>query len=195
MPDAIRKSVHALGFHLPDWVRELASALRLKFRRALAVGAAGAVVAVGILLLGGWILNAPMDPCALIALVLFGDAGAWAWVAGFVIQIAVGAAVAVVYAAVFEWFAQRAGALAGLVVAVPHVIGAGLAVGLVPPVYQDPAGPAVPGAFMAYGGVWAVVVFCAAHLAFGAIVGAAYGGVLHPILPADAVRWREAPRP
>jgi hypothetical protein len=182
------------GIHEPDSMRDLADALRMKVRRAVIVGAVAALVTIGILVLGGWLFGEDLDPCALISRVVFRDAGTWTWIGGLVIQIIVGAVAGIVYAAVFEWFAHRAGALVGIVLAVPHVFAAGLGVGLLATnaAYVWPTVP--PGAFMALRGSAAVYVFCLAHLAFGTLVGAGYGRVLHQEPARGAARWREISR-
>jgi hypothetical protein len=193
MPSLIHALVSALGVHEPDSMRDLADAMRMKVRRAAIVGAVATMVTVGILLLGGWVFGEDLDPCALFAQMVVHDAGVWPWIGGFVIQVIFGALVGIVYAAVFEWFVHRAGALVGIIVAVPHVFAAGLGVGLLAlnAAYVWPSVP--PGAFMALRGPAAVWVFCVAHLAFGTLMGAGYGHVLHQEPRRDSIRWREMP--
>jgi hypothetical protein len=78
----------------------------------------------------------------------------------------------------------------GIVVALGHVVIAGLAVGFLPATGLIAADITPPGAFMEYRGGYVVLAFVLAHLAFGAIVGALYG-VPRLDVPTSIVAWRD----
>jgi hypothetical protein len=109
------------------------------------------------------------------------------WLAGFVAQLIVAVIAAIVYAAIFEWVTRRAGFWIGVAIAVPHLVIAGLIVGFLPADPLIAAGLRAPGAFFEYEGVWAVIAFICAHLAFGAVVGTIYGATRHPATAAPRI--------
>jgi hypothetical protein len=117
------------------------------------------------------------------------DAGAAAWALGALLQLVLGAVTGIAYAIVFEFVFRHAGWLAGLAVALPHVLVAGIAVAW----FRVGAGPddaALAGAFMAFAGAAAAAWFVGAHCVYGAVVGACYGPTRHAA-SAPAVAWRE----
>ena len=101
------------------------------------------------------------------------------WLLGFVIHLAVGAVLALVYAAVFESIGRASaglGAACGLV----HASIAGLALALVPPLH--PLVPEVipsPGPLMINLGEAGVLAFVALHIVYGTIVGWMYAPAHH----------------
>jgi len=165
----------------------------MKLTRAVVAGGGAALVVVLLLLAAQRILGVPTDLGTLLGTLALPDGGVGAWLVGTAGQVVVGAAAGALYAAVFEFVFRRAGPLAGLAVAVPHVVVAGLAVGFLP-VWLGTGTEAVPGAFLGFGGARAVVCFVAAHLLFGALVGWCYGRTRHRAA-APAPRWRDLPVP
>jgi hypothetical protein len=162
----------------------------MKLGRAIGAGIAGGIIVVAAIDIVGWITGANSDLCRLGGVILTGRLDAVGWLAGAVAQLVIAIIAAIVYAAIFELVTRRAGPLIGLVVAVPHVIVAGLAIGFVPAWRLIDAAIGPPGAFMEYRGPWVVVTFVLAHLVFGALVGKLYGRAQHA--PAIAsYRWRE----
>lgn len=113
--------------------------------------------------------------------------GVASWLLGLVIHLLISGLVALAYAWAFETITHRAGAGAGMLLAIPHAIIAGILLGLVPAVTPlGVAGHPAPGAFMAHGSVLGVVVFFLAHLLYGALVGVLYAPFLHPSAEATA---------
>lgn len=165
----------------------------MRVGRMVAAGIIGAVLVYLIVLAGGIASHTHADLCALLGAALTGSLGAGPWVAGAAAQLAVAIAAAVVYAAIFEWVTQRAGIVLGLIVALGHVIVAGIAVGFLPARRLIDAGVNPPAAFMEYRGALVVAAFVFAHLLFGAVTGALYGAVRHPVLAATTV-WRDVTR-
>ena len=171
----------------------------MKFARAIGSGLLGgvvAVVAVVAFCAGTWLLGADSDVGALFGAPFMSGGGAVAWLIGCLVQLGVAAIVGVVYAAVFEWVTRRSGMLVGLLVAIPHVIVAGLAMGFLPMGSGD-IGVGHPGAFLEYRGAMAIGVFVVAHLLYGITVGAAYGRPRHSVPAGPPLVWTdvsEAPR-
>jgi hypothetical protein len=100
---------------------------------------------------------------------------------GLIAQLFVAIVAALVYAAIFEWVVRRAGAVMGFLIALVHVVVAGIGVGFLPVSGMLDAGISPPGAFLEYRGWWAIGTFVLAHLAFGVIVGIVYGEPLHSV--------------
>ncbi|MDC0743477.1 hypothetical protein [Polyangium mundeleinium] len=100
------------------------------------------------------------------------------WLVGFLVTIMMSGLIGIAYGAVFETITRSAGAATGLKVSLVHLVLAGIFVGLVGVMHPlVPEVVAAPGFFMSrYGGL-GILSFVAAHLAFGAIVGALYGTV------------------
>src|SRR6478672_893066 len=122
----------------------------MKLGRAISAGVVGGIVVVTALCVTGWMTGANADLCRLGGVVLTGRLDAIGWLAGATAQLAIAIVAAIVYAAIFELVARRAGPLVGLAIAVPHVIVAGLAMGFVPTSRLLDAGIGPPGAFMEY---------------------------------------------
>lgn len=162
--------------------------------RAIVAGLAGGVLAIAIVQGAAWVSGGAGDLCGLLGAVVTGDAGTGAWIVGCAAQLAVAAVGGIAYAAIFEWVVRRAGALTGATIAVPHAIVAGLAMGFLPASRLLHAGVMPPGAFMEYGGATVLAAFVAAHLAFGAAVGAIYAGTRHTV-HATTLVWHDVTDP
>ena len=147
----------------------------MRTRRAIAAGLVGGALVIAILRGAAWISGDESDLCAALGAIMTGDVGTAAWVAGCGLQFVAAIAAAIVYAAIFERVLRRAGAMAGVLIAVPHVVVAGLATGFLPASRLLDAGGMPPGAFMEYRGAAVVSGFLLAHLTFGAVVGLMYG--------------------
>ena len=163
----------------------------MKFSRVVIAGVLGAVLVYAIVRVTGALTSMPADLCELLGSSITAADSVWTWLLGGVVQLALGIVSSFVYAAIFEWVTQRAGAAVGLLVGIAHVVVAGVATGFLPAGRLIEAGLAPPGAFMEYRGILVVVAFAVAHLAFGMTVGALYGRPLHKINARRTV-WREA---
>ncbi|HEY5060453.1 MAG TPA: hypothetical protein VII52_02905, partial [Gemmatimonadaceae bacterium] len=130
---------------------------------------------------------------ALLGAVITHDDGLLAWTTGCVVQLVVAVVAAIAYAAIFEWVVRRGGAIVGLIVAIGHVVVAGLTVGFLPVDGIVAAGLQPPAAFMEYRGLWVLGAFVLAHFMFGIIIGAMYGATVHTTPHAKA-EWREVLR-
>lgn len=162
----------------------------MKLSRTLVIGLLGAILAVGIERVAGWVVGRDADLCRLAGVVLTGSATTMSMLVGCAAQLIVAVISAYVYAVIFEYVTGRAGALTGFVIGLGHVIVAGLAVGFMPGERLMNAGVMPPGAFMEYRGVIVLAGFLLAHVAFGTFVGATYGATVHVASPAPP-RWRE----
>lgn len=112
---------------------------------------------------------------------MFMEPGTAAWVVGFVMHLVISGLIALAYAWAFENVLHRAGAGAGALVSVVHILIGGLFMGMMPAMH--PLVPEMmpgPGFFMLNLGVTGLVAFVMLHVIYGAIVGAMYGPVLHP---------------
>jgi hypothetical protein len=116
-----------------------------------------------------------------------------AWLIGFLIHLMIGGLFGLIYALGFERVTHSADWRAGIGIGALHTVFSGLLLAVVPSLH--PLMPRIleaPGVFLANLGPFAVVVFIAVHLGFGAMVGSLYGPVLHPVprtirpRPADA---------
>jgi hypothetical protein len=163
----------------------------VKVSRAILPGVVGAVLVYAIVRLAGVLANSPSDLCQLLGSSVTAAGGLWAWLLGAVAQLVLGIVASLVYAAIFEWVTQRAGALIGVLIAIAHAVAAGLAIGFLPAGRLIAAGVAPPGAFMEYRGIALVSAFVIAHLAFGMLIGAMYGRPRHAAATPTVV-WREA---
>jgi hypothetical protein len=162
----------------------------MKAFRTLIIGVLGAVLAVGIERIAGWVASRDADLCLLVGAVLTGRVSTGSMIIGCAAQLAVAVVSAYVYALIFEYVTRRAGAVIGFVVGLGHVVVAGFIVGFMPAARLMEAGVMPPGAFMEYRGSIVLVGFLLAHLAFGTFVGATYGATEHGASPAEP-RWRE----
>jgi hypothetical protein len=162
----------------------------MKVWRAIGAGLAGGVLVIVIVRAFAWASGAHADLCLLLGSALTGDTDSTAWIVGGVGQLVIAAVAAIIYAAIFEWVTNRAGAVIGVLIAIPHVVVAGLSIGFLPGARLLDAGITPPGAFMAYRGAVVLVGFVFAHLVFGAVMGLSYGRTRHVIRAAGPV-WRE----
>ena len=162
----------------------------MKLTRTLVIGVLGAIIAVAIERLSGWIAGRDADLCLLVGVALTGSASTTSMVLGCVGQLIVAVISAYVYAVIFEYVTRRAGAVIGFIVGLGHVTVGGLVVGFMPGEALMNAGIMPPGAFMEYRGAIVVAGFLLAHVAFGTFIGAAYGPTVHAASP-PAPRWRE----
>ncbi len=161
----------------------------MKLGRALASGLVAAAAAVLIFLVAHVAVGRDADMSAILGEWITSRGDSFAWIAGAVAQLALGAIVGLAYAAAFEFVFRHSGALPGLAVAIPHVVIAGFAIAWLtaPP---QVAAPLLVGAFLAFVGPGAVAAFVIAHAAFGLVAGVLYGPTVHS--PSEAaVVWRE----
>jgi hypothetical protein len=100
-----------------------------------------------------------------------------AWITGFILHLAFGAVIALLYAEAFE-IVQKSGPLMGGALGVANGLMAGLfmsSISAMNPVFENPN---APGAFLQhirYG----PVIFLFLHLIYGATVGIVYGRTVH----------------
>jgi hypothetical protein len=162
----------------------------MKVVRAIVSGLIGAVIVYIVVYAAGAISGSPADLCLLLGAGITGSAGVIAWLVGASGQLVIAAIAALVYAAIFEWVTQRAGAAVGLLVAIAHLVIAGIGVGFLPGERLISGHIAPPGAFMEYRGLLLIAAFCIAHLVFGTFVGALYGRPVHRI-DTPTIIWRD----
>ncbi len=153
----------------------------MRIWRTILAGLLGGLLAIAIVRGAAWLSGADGDLCALLAAAITGETGTAAWIVGFAAQLMVAVVAAIGYAAIFEWVTMRAGGLIGVLIAIPHVAVAGLSVGFLPASRLLHAGLMPPGAFMEYRGAVVIAGFVLAHLVFGTVVGAFYGGTRHVV--------------
>lgn len=163
----------------------------MKLSRVVLAGVIGAVLVYAIVRVAGALTSMPADLCELLGSSITSTDSVWTWLLGGVVRLALGIVASFVYACIFEWVTQRAGAAIGLIVGFAHVVVAGVAIGFLPAGRLIDAGLAPPGAFMEYRGIAVVVAFVVAHLAFGVTIGALYGRPRHEISTRRTI-WREA---
>jgi hypothetical protein len=97
---------------------------------------------------------------------------------GIALQLLCGTLFALGYAWLFERVLHHGGMAAGLLLAIPHAVAAGLLLAVVPALHPlVPERLPAPGPFVASLGSAGVVALFVLHLAFGAIVGGIYGHV------------------
>jgi hypothetical protein len=166
----------------------------MRIRRAVLAGLLGAAIVYVIVWSAGRLARQPADLCLLLGGSVTADDGAATWMLGAIGQLVIGMIAALVYAAIFEWVTQRAGAIVGLVVALGHVVVAGIATGFLPARQLIDAGIDPPGAFLEYRGVVVVAAFVLAHVLFGTLIGALYGRVRHTIVAQRGV-WIDVTPP
>lgn len=158
--------------------------------RAIAAGVIGAVIVYLIVYVAGSLSGTDADLCLLSGASLTGSAGALSWLFGAIGQLVIAVIATLVYAAIFEWVTRRAGAVVGFLVAIGHVVIAGIGIGFLPAQSLVHADLWPPGAFMEYRGLVVLIGFIIAHLVFGTLVGAMYGRVHHAI-GSERVVWRD----
>ena len=97
------------------------------------------------------------------------------WFTGFLVHLAIGGIVGIVYAFIFEVAVQRSGPILGAGVGLAHGMLAGLLMSGIPAMNPlDSSITSVPGAFLSNVS-FGPVVFLLLHCLFGAVVGIAYG--------------------
>ena len=155
----------------------------MKYGKAFAAGIVGAI-AMTIIMVMARAMGMPANLEMMLGTMMGNPPSAMAWVIGLIIHLIAGGVLALIYAAGFEYWIQRADWLVGLGFGVIHTLFSGLVVlGMLPAIHPlVPEMMAAPGVFMANLGVEGVVAFVALHLIYGAMVGAMYGPVLHPPL-------------
>jgi len=100
------------------------------------------------------------------------------FVIGFLVHLAVGAAVALGYAAMFEFAMQRAGVLAGAGLGLCHGLMTGLVMSGIPAMNPlGTVGHSAPGAFL-QNIEFGPFLFIGLHILYGAVTGIVYG---HPL--------------
>ncbi len=162
----------------------------MRFWRTIIAGIAAGALAIAIVGGAGWLSGVDADLCMLLGAVVTGDTGTTTWLVGGLGQLLVAVVAAIIYAIIFEWVTRRAGAVIGVLIAIPHVVVAGLAVGFLSGSRLLEAGILPPGAFMEYRGAVVLVGFVLAHLVFGTLVGASYGRTRH-VVPATMTIWHD----
>jgi hypothetical protein len=167
----------------------------MKIGRAVLAGVLGVVLVYAIVWSAGKLSDHPADLCLLLGSSATADDGGATWALGAAGQLAVGIIAALVYAAIFEWVTQRAGPIVGFVVALGHVVVAGIATGFLPAGQLVDAGIDPPGAFLEYRGLVVMGAFVVAHLLFGVLVGTLYGRVRHSIVVHRTAAWIDVTRP
>jgi hypothetical protein len=166
----------------------------MKPGRAVAAGIVGCGAVLLVVWFAGEVTGVDGDLVALSSAAVFGRVTTVSWLAGLIVQLAVGIVAAIVYATIFEWVTRRGGPLIGSIIGIPHAMVAGLVVGFLPGARLIDAGIAPPGAFLEYRGAWCIAAFIAAHIAFGWIAGAVYGSSRNRVATSGRV-WREIPPP
>ena len=97
------------------------------------------------------------------------------WFTGFLVHLAIGAIVGIVYAFIFEVAVQRSGPIVGGGVGLAHGMLAGLIMSGIPAMNPlDPTITSAPGAFLSNVS-FGPLVFLLLHCLYGAAVGIAYG--------------------
>jgi hypothetical protein len=162
----------------------------IRLAAALRAGLLGAMAVLIVEIVSTRMLDVDVNLSGLIGALLIDQIGAGPWLMGAAVQIALGLIAGIVYAVIFEWIAHRASWWIGLLIGFGHAAIGGLALGYLT-LLGGPTRAFIPtGAFLIYHGAWAVLLVIVAHLVFGAVVGATYGPVRHPIISWSG-RWRE----
>lgn len=149
----------------------------MKVERALGSGIAGTAI---VSLLVAMARAQGMDMSFELMLGTFAglEPGELALTLGLALQLLAGSVLSLGYAWFFERVLHHGGIAAGLVLAVPHAVAAGLLLGLAPALHPlIPERLPEPGLFWANLGAAGVIAVFVLHLVFGAIVGAGYGHV------------------
>ncbi len=104
--------------------------------------------------------------------------GSMAFGVGLLLHLALGGLFGLGYGALFEKVWAHGGAATGMLLAMLHGAMLGILLGLTPHVHPlQLVGPVDPGPYFSNLGAAGVVSFFAAHMFFGAILGAGYGHV------------------
>lgn len=164
----------------------------MKTGTAFLAGVVGGAVMSAIMFMARTVVGMEVKLELLLGTMIGLQPGTTAWIVGFVMHLVISGLIAIAYAWVFENVLHRAGWQTGVLVALAHILVAGVFMGMMPMVH--PLVPEVlpgPGFFMLGLGMMGLVAFVMLHLIFGAIVGAMYGPTLTS--PAGAaVRSRAA---
>ena len=146
----------------------------MKTARAIAAGLVGAAVMSLVMAVLRW-AGSNISLEMLLGTLVAPETRPSVWLLGFVLHLAIGGAVAVLYAIAFEFAVQRSGPIVGGALGLAHGLMAGLFMSAIPA--MNPLGLAsgsAPGAFLMnveYG----PVIFLLLHLLYGAVVGTIYG--------------------
>ena len=153
----------------------------MKTGNAFVAGVVGGAVMSAIMLMARALMGMEVKLELLLGTMIGLAPGTTAWLVGFAMHLMISGIIAIAYAWAFENVLHRAGWQAGVLVAVVHILIAGLFMGLMPAMHPlVPETLAGPGFFMLNLGVMGLVAFLMLHLLFAATVGAMYGPVLHP---------------
>jgi hypothetical protein len=151
--------------------------MRIKRTTAVVAGIIGATWMVAILgLAKGLGLTSLNIPLALAALTT-GSASGMTWLLGLVLFLLIGAAAALLYAAVFE-SVGGAGPARGALLGLAHWILTGLLLAFIPAMDESLTGPGFMGINR---GIVSPPLLLAAHLVFGAVVGGVYRASPAPV--------------
>jgi hypothetical protein len=151
----------------------------MKAGKAVIAGLSGGIAMT---ILGMLVRQMGMDMNAemMLGTMLVSQAGTSAWIAGLMIHLVLSVIFALIYAWGFERITHRAGVGVGLGFAVIHIIGAGIAMAMIPAMHpMIPEMMPPPGAFMSGMGAMGIGLFVLEHLMYGAIVGGMYGTAMH----------------
>ena len=159
--------------------------------RSVSGGMLGAVAALAIIVASRWLSPDDSDVLPLLGgIPLYGAHGSSLLVSG-VLQLIIGAVSSLLYALVFEYIMSWADWKLGGTLGLMHAAVGGLVVAYLPLLHTDPSPRTVPGAFLSFLGWGMVLAFLAAHVVYGAIVGAWYGSLRRIVSQRSEVRWRE----
>ena len=151
----------------------------MKTGKAFLAGVVGGAVMSAIMLMARTVMGMEVKLELLLGTMIGLQPGTTAWIVGFVMHLMISGLIALAYAWAFENVLHRANAGAGALVAIAHILVAGVFMGMMP--LMHPLVPEVmpgPGFFMLNLGVMGLVAFVMLHLIYGAIVGAMYGPTL-----------------
>jgi hypothetical protein len=158
----------------------------MKFFRALLAGILGALtMSLVMFLLRKAGLNVNLE--ALLGSVIGGSPFS-PWITGFLAHLGIGAVMGWLYAVGFEFAVQRSGILVGAGFGAAHGWMAGLFMSGIPAMNPLSASQSAPGAFLSnmYLGP---LLFVLLHVAFGIVVGIAYGKPLQKAHPQAHELW------
>lgn len=152
----------------------------MKTGKAFLAGVIGAAVMSAIMFMARTLMGMEVKLELLLGTMVGLEPSTTAWIVGFVMHLVLSGGIALAYAWAFENVLHRSGAGAGALVAVPHILIAGVFMGMLPAMHPlVPETMEGPGFFMLNLGVMGLIAFVMLHLIFGAIVGAMYGPVLN----------------
>jgi hypothetical protein len=152
----------------------------MKTKTAIQAGVVGALVMTLIMWFARITEMLPANLEMMLGTMIGLPPGAVAWTVGLIIHLVAGAVFGLAYAWCFEHLTHRAGWLTGLGIGAAHTVASGLFLSAIPPLHPlIPEQMPAPGPFMAELGAIGVMAFALLHLIFGAIVGGAYGSVVH----------------